>query len=238
MKVVGKEGRAKIPHINNTVLVIYFLLIVVERVEIWEAVVACGVGAHLTIREADLKHVEPRRNLLHKLFFSNVPCQAVGGEEAPAVAAGEVFGTGVAEVPVNEIAVLEVVGHLSRETHVLARHRVFDVGAEVNGLYAAVLCEAQGGAHVVSLKERTVPAEESLYELVTVAGGSRPLVHVLGVVDLVEDEVAVLVAAVGLILGGLAAVVNPVGVVCVVAESCDEVQTLGHEVEVLLQRHV
>ena len=210
-----------------------------EGVEVGEARAACGVATYLSVRESDLEHVEPWGLLLDPRLLAHVPCHGPCGEESPAVAVGEVLRAVVAEVIVDEVAVLVVIRSLSGQTLVLARDRVLDVGAQVLGGDLLVLGVLHVGAEVVGVEERAVPMEQQVEELAAPAAVRRRLRHVAGTLQQVEVELSGLrVARAGTVEGGQPVVLDGVLIVGVESEASGEVEALGDEREVLLQGDV
>ena len=188
------------------------------------------------MREAHLEHIEPRQLLSYPWFLCDVPRQRPCWEESEAVTVGKVLRAVIAEVPVNEVTVLEVICHLSCQTHILARHAVLDVVTDVLCLYVLVPCIFQIGTQIVSIQERAVPMEQQVEELTTRARVARRLMHVHPVLDLVKDNLArVLVTTVGIPAFWLLVVVYPVVIVRIISKTSSELQSLGDELQVLLQ---
>ena len=190
------------------------------------AVDAHVVVAHLAVGVAQLEHVYPLGVLLDPRLLADVPCHGVGREESEAVALGEVLGAVVAEVEVGVVAVFPSVGEASCQTLVAV------VDPVVAGV---VLCVFEHGPHLV-VSEGAVIVELCLDKLLALRVLPWVRLHGLRVGLLREEQFAVGVAQTlhDPLLWPFRAFVAAVGV-NVESEASVEFQTLGHEVEVLLE---
>ena len=204
----------------------------VERRTVEEAVGSRIVVTRAAHREADFRVVH---HLLQpfgiEFLIGDEVADTYGGEEAEAVLLGEGFAAGVTEAALDEVAVVIRIGHAAHDALLaVGKHRIV--------LLLLLLHVEDHGAHVVYVVERALVVDGSLdVDLAQVARRGE-----LGILDFGrsrrgrgEDQVALGVAAAGVVEARPVVAQRRRAAVVVETDASADAQTLSDEFQVLLQ---
>ena len=190
-----------------------------------------------TVRSADFQNVDLVAQRLPERLVADHVTDGIRGEETEALARGEVLRTVVTEVELGEVLVAEGVGHAAGDTDIPVGPRLQIGGRTQHALAAHV--EQEQGAHAVIVGEYAVVGGRRLEVDRRPALGIDVIeAHVTrSGHDLVEHQIALIVAAGRMVLVGVVLAGDAVVAVDIPRELGVHLQALGDDIrEVLRQR--